>query len=134
MEKQVAAIIIVFLFCLLYTVSIAAQAQSNEKLGTSARASNADTRAAIQQLGFGRRVNVKLKNASKTTGRITGFDGEHFIVTDSKGAATAIAYSDVSRISKQKEKLGIFHRPWVGIMFTAAGVGTLVVLALQFFD
>jgi hypothetical protein len=59
---------------------------------------------------------------------------DRFVVTDSKGVACSIDYADVSRITKQKEKLGIFHKPWVGIMFTAAGVGTLIVLALQFFD
>jgi hypothetical protein len=79
-------------------------------------------------LGFGKRVDVQLKDGSKTSGRITGVANDRFVVTNSKGAAKPIAYAKVSRITKQKEKLGLFHKPWVGIMFTAAGVGTLIVL------
>lgn len=138
MEKQLLAAVAVFLFCLIYTIAIAAQAKG---AGEGARTvsgppavSTSDPGALVHQLGFGKRVNVKLKNGTKARGRITGLAAEQFVVTDAKGAARSIAYSDVLRLSKQNEKLGLFHRPWVGIMFTAAGVGTLIVLALQIFD
>ena len=88
----------------------------------------------VQNVGFGKRIDVTLKDGSKMRGRITGMSEDRFVVTDSKGRAVPIAYAEVSRISKQKEKLGIFHRPWLAIMFTAAGVGTLIVLALALFD
>ena len=130
MGKQVTATIVVFLFCLLYTVAIVAQDRSQR----SSNDNSATTKAEVGRLGFGKRVNVKLKNGEKTSGRITGFAPDHFVVTNSKGTASAIAYSDVTRVSTQKEKLGIFHAPWTGIMFTAAGVGTLVVIAMDVFN
>src|SRR6185503_2441181 len=130
MGKQVTALIVVFLFCLLYTVAIVAQDRSQRSL--AAQASSAKDE--INKLGFGKRVNVKLKDGKKASGRITGFAHDHFVVTDSKGAASAIAYEEVSRVAKQKEKLGVFDKPWQGIMFTAAGVGTLVVIAMDVFN
>src|SRR6185503_16408304 len=129
MGKQVTATIVVFLFCLLYTVAIVAQDRSQRSLA----AETASAKAEINKLGFGKRVNVKLKDGKKASGRITGFAQDHFVVTDSKGAASAIAYAEVSRVAREKEKLGVFDKSWKGIMFTAAGVGTLVVIAMDVF-
>ena len=129
MEKQVTATIVVFLFCLLYTVAIVAQDRSQRSSADAASA-----KAEVNRLGFGKRVNVKLKDGKKAKGRITGFAQDHFVVTDSKGAASAIAYAEVSRVERQKEKLGVFDKPWQGIMFTAAGVGALVVIAMGVFN
>lgn len=123
------ATIVVFLFCLLYTFAIAAQDRSQPS-----SAAAAFTKAEVDKLGFGKRVNVKLKNGRKNSGRITGYADDHFVVTDSKGTASTIAYSEVLRITKQKEKLGIFDRPWTGIRFTVAGVGTLILAAMEFIN
>lgn len=133
------ATVAVFLFCLLYTAAIAAQtkgAAADEKRASDINlpVAEPEARSLGRSLGFGQRIDVKLKDGSKASGRITGLAGDRFVVTNEKGAATAVAYSDVSRITKQREKLGVFHKPWVGIMFTAAGVGTLIVLALALFD
>lgn len=130
MEKQVTATIVVFLFCLLYTIAIVAQDRSQASSNGNEEAAKAE----ISRLGFGKRVSVKLKNGRQTHGRITGFVHDHFVVTDSKGTATAIAYSEVFRVSKQKDKLGILSKPWKGIMYTAAGVGTIAVVAMGLFD
>ena len=130
MGKQVTATIVVFLFCLLYTVAIVAQDRSQRSLAADA----ASAKAEVNRLGFGKRVNVKLKDGRKANGRLTGFALDHFVVTDSKGNASAIAYAEVSRVARQKEKLGVFDRPWTGIMFTAAGVATLVVIAMGVFN
>lgn len=130
MGKQVTATIVVFLFCLLYTVAIVAQDRSQRSLAAETASAKAD----ISKLGFGKRVNVKLKDGKKASGRITGFAPDHFVVTDAKGAASAIAYAEVSSVARQKEKLGVFAKPWQGIMFTAAGVGTLVVIAMDVFN
>lgn len=139
MEKQLLATIVVFLFCLLYTAAIAAQTSGATGEGRPSAEVNVaiadpDARTRVQSFGFGERVDVKLKNGLKAGGRITGIAPNQFVVTDAKGMASSIAYLDVAHITKQKEKLGLFHKPWIGIMFTAAGVGTLIVLALQFFD
>ncbi|HEY5838907.1 MAG TPA: hypothetical protein VIT19_07715 [Pyrinomonadaceae bacterium] len=130
MGKQVTALIVVFLFCLLYTVAIVAQDRTQRSLA----ADTASAKAEVSKLGFGKRVKVKLKDGTKASGRITGFAHDHFVVTDSKGAASAIAYAEVSRVARQKEKLGVFDKPWNVIMFTAAGVGAVVVIAMGVFN
>ena len=139
MEKHLLATVVVFLFCLLYTAAIAAQTKGvaeDPKRATDDTAAVAEREAwtQIQSLGFGKRIDVKLKDGSTASGRITGVAPDRFVVTNSKGAVKPIAYAEVSRITKQNEKLGLFHKPWVGIMFTAAGVGALIVLALALFD
>lgn len=139
MEKELLATVVVFLFCLLYTAAIVAQtkgARTDQKPSADIPRAVADPEAQtlVHNLVFGKRVDVKLKDGSKTSGRITGLATDRFVVTNSKGTAKPIAYEEVSRITKRKEKLGLFHNPWVGIMFTAAGVGTLIVLALALFD
>ena len=95
--------IVVFLFCLLYTVAIVAQDRSQRSLAADA----ASAKAEVNKLGFGKRVNVKLKDGKKANGRITGFAHDHFVVTDSKGAASAIAYAEVSG-SRGKRKSSAF--------------------------
>ena len=130
MGKQVTATVLVFLFCLLYTVAIVAQEQTQR----SSKGDTGSVKAEVSALGFGKRVHVKLKNGEKKTGRITGFAQDHFVVTDSKGAAAAVAYTDVFRVTKQREKLGVFDKPWKGIMFTAAVVSTVIVMTMGWFD
>ncbi len=125
-----AVTIVVLLFCLLYTAAIIAQDRGQ----SSANGGVAAAKSEVSRLGFGKRVNVKIKDGRKIGGRITGYADDHFVVTDSKGTASAIAYSEVSRVTSQKEKLGIFDKPWKGIMFVAAGVGTLVVVGMNVFD
>ena len=128
MEKHLAAIIVVFLFCLLYTAAIAAQDR--------APASSADSAAIkdqVARLGFGKRVKVKLRDGVMTRGRITGIGDDHFVVTDTKGAASKISYADVTRITKQNEKLRIFEKPFAAFAITAAFVGTFVVLTMEYF-
>ena len=139
MEKQLLPIVVVFLFCLLYTAAIAAQTKGAAEDGKRSSDINVavagpEARALVQKLGFGKRIDVKLKDGSKVSGRITGVAADRFVVTNSKGVVTSFTYAEVSRITKQNEKLGLFHKPWVGIMFTAAGVGTLIVLAIALFD
>lgn len=139
MEKQLSSIVVAFLFCLLYTAAIAAQTKDaaedrKQSANINVAVAEREARMLVQDFRFGKRIDVKLKDGSKMGGRITGIADDRFIVTDSKGRAVPIAYQEVSRITKQNEKLGLFGKPLVGIMFTAAGIATLIVLALQFFD
>lgn len=139
MEKQLLATVVVFLFCLLYTAAIAAQtngAAEDRKTSAAIHGAGAATevRVMVQSLGFGKRIEAKLKDRSKASGRITAVATDRFVITSSNGTVRPIAYTEVSRIRKQREKLGLFHKPWVGMMFTAAGVGTVIVLALALFD
>ena len=64
MEKQLLPIVVVFLFCLLYTVAIAAQtrdaAEDGKRAGDiSVQVIEPDLRTLVQRLGFGRRVDVE---------------------------------------------------------------------------
>ncbi len=139
MEKQLLPIVVVFLFCLLYTAAIAAQTQDPTEDGKRSvdinlAVAEPEARTLVQNLGFGKRIDVKLKDGSTASGRISAVAVDRFVVTSAKGAVKPIAYAEVSCITRQNEKLGLFDKPWVGIMFTAAGVGTLIVFALALFD
>jgi small nuclear ribonucleoprotein (snRNP)-like protein len=126
MEKQLVPALAVFVFCLLYTVAIAAQAKSH--------ASPDKAREHVQQLGLGKRVKVKLQNGLKIRGRITGFAGDKFVVTDSAtGERIQVAYADVADIRKE----GIprfFNRFVVGFAVTAAVVASLAVIIMSIPD
>jgi hypothetical protein len=139
MEMQLLVTVVVFLFCLLYTAAIAAQTDGvtegrKRSADINVAIAEPETRTLVQNMGFGKRIDVNLKDGSKASGRITGLAADRFVVTNSKGVVRPIAYGEVLRITKQKEKLGIFHKPWMGIMFTAAGVGTVIVVMLALFD
>ena len=130
MEKPVASILALAGFCLLYTSAIAAQ--------TGARAGGSLFDAAkeqVQKLGFGRRVKVKLQNGTKVRGRITGLADDHFLVSDTEtGATINVRYSDVTKIDKQRQMPKFLKGAFMGVVITAAVVGTLTVLALLFPD
>ena len=120
----------VLVFCLLYTVAIAAQTQSQTLTRSLEK-----TKAEVQRLGFGRRVKVKLQNGTKVRGRITALADDQFVVTDSDTGATArVAYADVAGIHKQREMPRALKGVFIGIAVTAAVVGTLIVLALAVAD
>src|SRR2546423_9387500 len=127
MEKTLA-VVVIFLFCLLYTAAIAAQERNKSSFETADAA-----RAEVTRLGFGKRVNLKLQNGTKTGGRITGLADDHFVVTDSKGTAHKIQFGNVARVTKRNEKLRIFEKPFAAFAITAAFVGTFVVLTMDLF-
>ena len=114
---------------MLYTVAIVAQ-HRGRRFSDSAAAAKAE----VSRLGFGKRVDVKLNDGRKANGRITGFANDCFVVTAANGATTTVAYSEVSGITKQKEKPDVFDAPWKGIMFTAAVVVTAVEVTMEFFN
>jgi hypothetical protein len=126
MEKQLVPALAVFLFCLLYTVAIAAQAKSTVSPGK--------TREQVQQLGFGQRVKVRLQNGVKIRGRITGFAGDKFVVTDSKtGERIPVAYADVAEIRKQG--MSRFVNGFVvGFAVTAALMASTAVIIMSLPD
>jgi biotin-(acetyl-CoA carboxylase) ligase len=130
MEKQLLPALAVLVFCALYTAAIAAQSRAQ-----AAPASPERTRAEVHRLGFGKRVKVKLHNGTKVRGRITGVSDDQFVVTGSEdGAVVQVAFSDVVRIRKQREMPLVLKSVLVGVAFTAAVVGTLVVIGLSVLD
>jgi hypothetical protein len=130
MEKQLTATVAILVFCALYTTAIAAQTRSQ-----TAFASPEKTRTDVQRFGFGKRVKVRLQNGTRVRGRITGLSADQFVITDGDtGATVKVAYSEVASISKQRELPRFLQEAFIGIAFTAAAVGTLVVLVLAFHD
>jgi small nuclear ribonucleoprotein (snRNP)-like protein len=130
MEKQLASTLVVFIFCLLYTVAIAAQTKAPAPLTSPDK-----TRAEVQRFGFGKRVKVRLQNGTRFQGRITGLSDCQFVVSDGEtGATMKVAYSEVRSVNKQRELPRIFQGVVVGVAVTAAVVGTLVVWAIAVAD
>ena len=86
-------------------------------------------RAGILKLGLGTdaRVSVKLRDNTKLAGHISEVTGDSFVVTDAKtGAATSVAYADVTQI--KGHHLGTGAKIAIGI---GIGVGaTLLFLFL----
>ena len=129
MEKQLVPALAVFVFCLLYTVAIAAQTKAAHTLSPER------TKAEVHKLGFGKRIKVKLQNGTKVRGRITGLSDDQFVITNSEtGATTRVAFAEVAGVSKQAEMPRAMKGIFVGFAVTAAVVGTLVVLALALVD
>jgi small nuclear ribonucleoprotein (snRNP)-like protein len=130
MEKQLASTLVVFVFCLLYTVAIAAQTKAQAPVSSPDK-----TRVEVERLGFGKRVKIKLQNGTRFQGRITGLSDSQFVVTDGEsGASMNVSYSEVQSVNKQRELPRIFRKVVVGFAVTAAVVGTLVLWALAVAD
>lgn len=129
MEKQLASTLVVFVFCLLYTLAIAAQTKTQAPLSSPDK-----TRAEVQRLGFGKRVKVRLQNGTKFRGRITGLSDTDFVVTDDAGVTVKMPYPEVTSVNKQREPPRIFKRVVVGVGVTVAVVGTLVLWAIAVAD
>src|SRR2546423_14582987 len=121
MEKTLA-VVVIFLFCLLYTAAIAAQERNKSSFETADAA-----RAEVTRLGFGKRVNLKLQNGTQTGGRITGLGGDHFVVTDSKRSAPKNQFGKLVRGPEPEGKSRHFLKSVAGLGNTAASVYTVLV-------
>ena len=60
----------------------------------------------VEKIGIGDDVEVKLRDGTKTRGRISAIGDDQFIVSDKKGADTTIAFSDVKRVIKSEGSTG----------------------------
>jgi hypothetical protein len=82
----------------------------------------------VEKIGFDERVEVKLNDRTKLKGRITGIADDQFVLTDQKGAATKIPYSNIKRVVKHDDTTGSH----LGTVALGAGVlvGMLVLLAI----
>lgn len=130
MEKQLLPAFAVLVFCVLYTAAIAAQTRAH-----AAPSSPEKTRDEVHRLGFGKSVNVKLRNGTKLRGRITGLSDDRFVVTDSATSATVqVAFSDVANIRRQREMPRVLKNVFVGVAVTAALVATLIVIGITVLD
>ena len=73
----------------------------------------------VETIGFDERVEVKLNDGTKLKGRITGIADDQFVITDQKGAATKIPYSNIKRVVKHDDTTGS------QLSTLAVGVGVL---------
>ena len=81
----------------------------------------------VEKIGFDERVEVKLNDGTKLKGRVTGIADDQFVITDQKGSATKIPYSNIKRVVKHDDTTG----PQLGKF--AVGMGVLAgVLAFLF--
>ena len=78
MEKHLASILALVVFCSCIRPQL-------RLTGARAGGSSSDVaKEQVQELGFGRRVKVKLQNGAKVRGRITGLADDHFNVNETE--------------------------------------------------
>ena len=83
----------------------------------------------VEKIGFDERVEVKLNDGTKLKGRITGIADDQFVITDQKGAATKIPYSNIKRVVKHDDTTGSQLRTLAMGVGLLAGVLTVLVIA-----
>ena len=76
----------------------------------------------VEKIGFDERVEVKLNDGTKLKGRVTGSADDQFVITDQKGAATTIPYSNIKRVVSHDDTTGSHLGTF------AVGVGVLAVV------
>jgi preprotein translocase subunit SecF len=76
----------------------------------------------VEKIGFDEQVEGKRNDGTKPNGRITGIADDQFVITDQKGAATKIPYSNIKRVVKHDDTTGSH----LGTL--AVGVGVLAVV------
>jgi hypothetical protein len=99
---------------------------------TGATRAAEQARVAVQRLGVGTktRVEVKLQDGARLSGRISAAGEDTFTVTDSKtGAPRTLAYADVARVKKSGG--GLSTRTWVIIGAAAAAAVIVGVTVIQ---
>ena len=83
----------------------------------------------VEKIGFDERVEVKLSDGTKLKGRVTGIADDQFVITDQKGAATKIPYSNIKRVVKHDDTTGSQLRTLAMGVGLLAGVLTVLVIA-----
>ncbi len=83
----------------------------------------------VEKIGFDERVEVKLTDGTKLKGLITGIADDQFVITDKKGAATKIPYSNIKRVVKGDDTRGAQLRGLALGVGVLAGVLAVIVFA-----
>ena len=86
-------------------------------------------RSDVEKIGFDERVEVKLNDGTKLKGRVTGIADDQFVITDQKGAATKILYSNIKRVVRHEDTKGPQLRSLaMGVGILGGVIGLLVVI------
>jgi ABC-type Fe3+-hydroxamate transport system substrate-binding protein len=83
----------------------------------------------VEKIGFDERVEVKLNDGTKLKGRVTGIADDQFVITDQKGSATKIPYSNIKRVVKHDDTTGSQLRTLAMGVGVLAGVLAILVIA-----
>ncbi|HEV3469965.1 MAG TPA: hypothetical protein VG148_11635, partial [Pyrinomonadaceae bacterium] len=81
-------------------------------------------------VGEGARVEVRLRDRRKLKGYVSEAGAEHFVVRDSRGAATVVAYPDVAQVKGQNLSTGT--KVAIGAGIAATAVILFILWASQF--
>jgi len=122
MFKKSFAIILACLLVQMLSVQLATAKSKEEKQAQLTQ----KVKIEISKLGVGRdaRVEVKLQDRTKLAGYVSEVKDESFILTNAKtGAATPVAYADVTQVKGHNLSTGAKIAIGVGI-----GVGIVVIV------
>ncbi len=100
----------IFLAMSLFIQSVSAQ---------SGDALLAKSRAKVEKLGVGSRVEVKLRDTTRLKGHIDAAASDSFTVVDKTGAKHDVAYIDVADVKKPGS--GLSNKSWIILGSVAAG-------------
>lgn len=95
----------------------------------AARIEKVKARVALIGVGPEARIKVKLHDNTKLQGYVSEASDDSFVVTDSKGTATTVAYPQVKQIGGGKFAAG--EKIFIGAAIGAAAAGIAAILVTQ---
>jgi small nuclear ribonucleoprotein (snRNP)-like protein len=121
-------ILTVTLTILLLNLAAAVPAHARAAQETAASAAE-KVKVEVGKLGAGTPVTVKLTNGTKLKGQVGEADDVGFMVLDSKGSRTRVAYSEVKSVKRFKKSGWKTFEP-KDVAFTAGLFGGIFLLAI----
>lgn len=84
-------------------------------------------KTSIERLGVGpdSRVSIRLRDGRKLQGYVSAVDDQSFVVTEKSGAATNVAYPDVTQVKGQN-----LRTRWKVVIGAAVAAGIIITLVL----
>ena len=113
---------------LLLNLALASPVQARAAQETTASAVE-KIKAEVGKLGAGTPVTVKLTNGTKLKGQIGEADDEGFMVLDTKGGRTRVAYTEVKSVNRFKKSGWKTFEP-KDVAFVAGLFGGIFLLAI----
>ena len=121
-------ILTITLTILLLNLALACPVHARAAQETAASAAE-KIQVEVGKLGTGTPVTLKLTNGAKLTGKVGEADDEGFMVLDSKGGRTRVAYTEVKSVKRFKESGWKTFHP-MDVAFVAGLFGGLFLLAI----
>lgn len=118
----------VTLTILLLNLALACPVQARAAQETATNAAE-KIKAEVGKLGAGTPVTLKLTNGTKLKGQVGEADDEGFMVLDSKGGRTRVAYTEVKSVKRFKKSGWKTFEP-KDVAFVAGLFGGIFLLAI----